>query len=162
MRRILFAVSLLIALSFLLATGLQAQGAKPVPPAKPTPDQSLGLSKTSVFDVPAPPKFKDEDSSPGEKPVLKRINREFPPMIPHGIADLLPITRASNLCLDCHDTQAKRKAGEPTPIPASHYVDLRRAPEGKGAKPAGTRHYCTACHVPQTDAKPLVGSAYRP
>lgn len=157
MRHILFAVPLLI------AACLQAQGTKPAAPAKPTPDHTLGLSKDSVFDVPAPPKFKDEDSSPGEKPVLKRINREFPPMIPHGIADALPITRASNMCLDCHDTKATRKAGEPTPIPPSHYVDLRRAPEAKGGdKPAGTRYYCTACHVPQTDAKPLVGSGYRP
>jgi len=156
MRPTFFAVSLLI------VTGLQAQGTKPAPVAKPTPDHALGLSKASVFDVPVPPQFKDEDSSPGEKPVLKRINREFPPMIPHGIVDALPITRASNLCLECHDTQAKRKAGEPTPIPPSHYVDLRRAPATKGDKLAGTRYYCTACHVPQTDAKPLVGSGYRP
>ena len=156
MRQILFAVLLLI------ASGLQAQATKPVPPAKPIPDKALGLSHESVFDVPSPPKFKDEDSSPGEKPVLKRINREFPPMIPHGIVDVLPITRASNMCLDCHDTKAEKKKDEPTPIPASHYVDLRRSPEIQGEKPAGTRYYCTACHVPQTDAKPLVGSTYRP
>ena len=151
------------ALTLLFAAGLQAQVAKPTRPAKAKPDHALGLAPGSVFDVPVPPKFKDEDSSPGEKSVLKRINREFPPMIPHGVGDLLPITLTSNLCLDCHDTKAKRKVGEPTPIPASHYVDLRRAPEAKGGdKPAGTRYYCTACHVPQTDAKPLVGSGYRP
>jgi len=150
-----------LALSLLLAAGLQAQGAKPAAP-KATPDRDLGLSRQSVFEVPVPPRFTEEGSAPGEKPVLKRINREFPPMIPHGTADLLPITRASNLCLECHDTGATRKAGEPTPVPASHFVDLRRAPETRGRTVAGTRYYCTACHVPQTDAKPLVGNAYRP
>ena len=156
MRHVFFAISLL------LTAGVQAQVRKPVPPPKATPDHALGLSPGSVFDVPTPPKFKDEDSSPGEKPVLQRINSEFPPMIPHGVGDVLPITRASNLCVDCHVTPAPRKAGEPTPVPASHYVDLRRAPGVKGDKLAGSRYVCTACHVPQTDAKPLVRSLYRP
>ncbi len=150
------------ALTLLFATGLQAQVTKPTRPTKATPDHALGLSPGSVFDVPVPPKFTDEDSSPGEKPLLKRVNREFPPVIPHGVGDLLPITLTSNLCLDCHDTKAARKRGEPTPIPASHYVDLRHAPGKKGEKPAGTRYVCTACHAVQTDARPLVGNTYRP
>lgn len=151
-----------VAISLLLFSGLQAQDRKPAPSAQAIPDHVLGLSHESVFDVPIPPKFKEEDSAPGEKPVLKRINREFPPMIPHGIADFLPLTRASNMCVDCHGTAGPRKAGEPTPIPASHYVDLRRAPGIRGTQLAGTRWVCTACHVPQTDAKPLVGNTYHP
>ena len=140
----------LISLILMAGLGLPAQ----------TPVQ--GLAPGSVFQVPSPPAFKDEASAPGEKGVLKRINREFPPMIPHGVADFLPITRESNMCLDCHGTGAPRKAGEPTPVPASHYVDLRRAPEQKGAKLAGTRWVCISCHVPQTDAKPLVGNTFKP
>ena len=121
-----------------------------------------GLAPGSVFAVPSPPSFKDEASAPGEKGVMKRINREFPPMIPHGVGDLLPITRESNLCLDCHGTQARPKAGEPTPVPASHYVDLRRAPGTKGGRLAGTRWVCISCHVPQTDARPLVRNTFKP
>ncbi len=132
------------------------------PQGKPIPDRSLGLSRTSVFDVPSPPAYRDEASDPGEKALPKRINREYPPVIPHSVADSLPITRSSNLCLDCHAVPGPKKKGEATPIPASHYLDLRRAPEIKAAQVAGTRYVCISCHVPRTDAQPLVGSRYRP
>ena len=132
------------------------------PPAKPIPDRNLGLSRTSVFDVPAPPAYRDEASDPGEKALPKRINREYPPVIPHSVADSLPITRSTNLCLDCHAVPGPKKKGEATPVPASHYLDLRRAPEAKSAQVAGARYICISCHVPRTDAPPLVGSSYRP
>lgn len=51
--------------------------------------------------------------------------------------------------------------GEPTPIPPSHYVDLRHAPEKKGAKRVGARCVCIACHVATTDAGPRVGNTAR-
>lgn len=130
--------------------------------AKPVSDRSLGLSHTSVFEVPAPPAHQDEASSPGDKPLPKRINREYPPVIPHGVGDCLPITRASNLCLDCHAVDGPKKKGEPTPVPASHYVDLRRTPEMKGKQVAGTRYVCISCHVPRTDAPQLQGNHFRP
>lgn len=127
-------------------------------PAHPIRDQDLGLSRTSVFDVPSPPRYQEEASAPGEAPLPKRVNREFPPVIPHGIADFLPITRAANACLDCHGVPGRKKKGEATPIPASHYVDLRRDPDRKGKHIVGTRHVCISCHVPRTDAPALVGS----
>jgi cytochrome c-type protein NapB len=132
------------------------------PPAKPVTDRELGLSHTSVFEAPAPPLFMDETSGPGEKPLPKRINKEYPPVIPHNLADCLPITRGSNLCMDCHSVPGPKKKGEPTPIPASHFVDLRRAPDKKGGQISGARYVCLSCHVPRTDAPPAVGSTYRP
>ena len=132
------------------------------PPAKPVPDRNLGLSRTSVFEVPSPPLFQDEGSAPGEKPLPKRINREYPPVIPHGVGDFLPITQSSNICLDCHAVPGPKKKGEATPIPASHFVDLRRTPGAKGERVAGTRYICISCHVPRTDAPPLLGSRFRP
>jgi nitrate reductase (cytochrome), electron transfer subunit len=132
------------------------------PPARPVPDRDLGLSQTSVFETPAPPLYQDEASSPGEKPLPRRVNRETPPVIPHSVSDCLPITRSSNLCVDCHAVAGPKKKGEATPIPASHFVDLRRAPAVKGAQVAGARYVCISCHVPRTDAPQLVGSRYRP
>jgi len=131
------------------------------PQAKPVPDRNLGLSHTSVFEVPAPPAYQDEASAPGEKALPRRINREYPPVIPHSIADCTPITRSSNLCMDCHAVPGPKKKGEATPIPASHFLDFRRAPETKGAQVSGARYVCISCHVPRTDAPPLVGSRYR-
>ena len=124
--------------------------------AKPIPDRDLGLAKGSVFEAPAPPRFQNEASAPGEKALPKRINQEYPPVIPHSLADVLPITQDSNLCMDCHAVPGPKKKGEATPIPKSHYVDLRRAPKTQAKTVAGSRYVCISCHVPRTDAQPLV------
>lgn len=131
------------------------------PQAKPVPDRDLGLSRTSVFEVPSPPLFKVEDSAPGDKALPKRINRDYPPVIPHGTGDFLPITRASNLCMDCHAVAGPKKKGEATPVPASHYINYRLDPKAQAKQVAGARYVCISCHVERTDAPPLVGSRYR-
>jgi len=125
------------------------------------PDAALGLSKTSVFDAPAPPRVKPNDSAPGEQPVVPRPYALAPPRIPHAIGDFLPITPKQNACADCHGVKVK-EPGLPTPIPASHYTDQRNAPGKPGDAIVGARWVCISCHVPLTDAKPLVGNAFRP
>lgn len=140
--------------------GKAAAPARPAPP--PVKDRDLGLSRTSVFEVPAPPAWRIEDSQPGEKPLPARLSTELPPVIPHGIADILPITREANGCVDCHAAAGPKVAGEPTPLPRSHYVDYRNAPEKVGEKVAGARWVCISCHVPRSDAPPAVGSTFRP
>src|SRR5512147_1282643 len=111
----------LLSLAALLAT-LSAHAA--AAPRRGTPDKDLGLAKGSVFETPSPPAYHAEASAPGEKPRPPRLSREIPPVIPHGIADFLPITREENGCMACHDILGPKKKGEPTPIPASHRVDL--------------------------------------
>ena len=152
-----------------LAAAALLLGQASPPPAKPASapkgavsDRDLGLSRTSVFDVPEPAAYHPEDSTPGEKPLPKRISTEIPPVVPHGIADFMPITRADNACLACHEVAGPKKKGEATPIPGSHYVDLRRDPARKGEHVSGARWVCVSCHVPRSDAKPLVGSNFRP
>ena len=130
--------------------------------AAPVKDSQLGLSKTSVFDVPTPPAYKIEDGSPGEKPLPRRLSREIPPVVPHSVGDYLPITRVSNQCVDCHAIAGPKKKGEPTPLPRSHFVDFRHPAGPKGETLAGARWVCVSCHVPRSDAKPLVGSRYKP
>jgi cytochrome c-type protein NapB len=125
----------------------------------PIPERDVGLSRTAPMEVAAPPKVKENGSSPGDRPVRPRAYPGAPPAIPHGISDFLPITREANACVDCHGVAVKKR-GEPTPIPASHYVDWRNAPTQRGEKVAGARWVCTACHVPQQDVKPLVGSPF--
>jgi len=87
--------------------------------------------------------------------------RGAPPRIPHGIADFLPITAARHPCLECHDRRNAAEV-EAVPLPASHYRDLRRAPEVDRETVAGARYVCVSCHVPQTDAPPLVGNRFAP
>jgi len=138
-----------------------APGAEPGPEKAAIPDTEIGLMKGSVFDVPVPEPVHRRTSMPGEEPVLPRPYSLSPPVIPHAIVDFLPIDRESNYCIVCHRVEEKVE-GEPTPIPPSHFVDLRRAPTVQGDMVAGARYNCLACHAVTTDAAPLVANEFRP
>ena len=78
-----------------------------------------------------------------------------PPTIPHK-TDNYQVDKYANKCLDCHartraaDTQA-------TPISITHYQDR----DGTFlADVSPRRYFCEQCHVPQVDAKPLVGNGF--
>ena len=127
----------------------------------PIPDAQLGLAKGSVFDTPTPPAVKGNSSNPGEGPLLPRPYAIAPPRVPHAVEDFLPITQTQNACLDCHAVKEK-KPGDPTPLPPSHYTDLRHAPDRVGSERAGARYVCLSCHAAKTDAPNLVGNTFRP
>jgi cytochrome c-type protein NapB len=124
------------------------------------PDRSLGLSKTSPFEVPEPSKWAFVKESPGGNDRLARAFPISPPRIPHDVTDYLPITATKNRCLQCHDVEKAATPDDPTPIPASHRIDLRNAPEVKKKEVSGARWICTACHVPQAQADPPVGNTF--
>ena len=153
--------TLSLALAFALAgcAHLSRKTPHPEPVPAPVSEASIGLVKGSLFDVVEPPRVEPNDSSPGELPVLHRAYPGAPPEIPHGIADFVPITADTNACVTCHGV-AEKEEGGPTPIPASHYTDLRNAPGRRGENVAGARNTCTLCHLPQTGAKPLVGNRF--
>ena len=69
------------------------------------------------------------------------------------------------MCLECHDLPdqigQEPAPGEPSPMPASHYTDLRRSPDEVTQEVIGARYVCTQCHAPQTNAQPLVANTYR-
>lgn len=132
----------------------------PEPPVRESvPETSVGLSPGNLLDVPEPMQVSPNSSEPGERPVLPRPYPGAPPLIPHEIDSLLPITADDNTCLVCHEIDEKVEGG-PTPIPKSHYVDQRNAPERSGNRVVGARNSCTLCHVPQTDALPLVRNRF--
>lgn len=121
-------------------------------------DSDLGLIKASVFDTPTPTP-PDYAAPPPGVPVTEapRYFPGAPPIIPHNITGLVPITGQMNACLGCHDKPdmiGKQAAGMPTPMSASHYSDPW-APTG-GKKLSGARYNCTQCHAQQADAQPLV------
>jgi len=85
-----------------------------------------------------------------------RAYRQQPPLIPHRIEGY-QVTKDFNQCLTCHDWPANIKSGAPK-VSETHYSDR----EGNRLdKIAGTRFFCTQCHVPQTDAKPLVSNTFQ-
>lgn len=86
--------------------------------------------------------------------------RDYPqqvPLIPHNVKGY-GLTRNFNKCLDCHSWSQHELAGAPK-VALSHYLDR----EGKRRTSLAPRYYfCMQCHLPQTDARPLVSSTYRP
>jgi cytochrome c-type protein NapB len=123
------------------------------------PDRQLGLSKTSVTEAPVSGVYVHSDKSPGESERLPRPYDGAPPLIPHSTDGLLPITRESHACVVCHGTPGP-PSDDPPPAPFSHFVDQRNAPEVRRNEVVGARWMCTSCHVPQTNAPPLVGSTF--
>ena len=79
-----------------------------------------------------------------------------PPLIPHAIRDY-QIDLNINKCLTCHDR--KNTEGSQAPmISVTHFQD--RDGQTLGAV-SPRRYFCIQCHVPQTDAKPIVGNSFR-
>ena len=121
-------------------------------------DDAMGLSKTSVFDVPSPDAFVYGDKAPNKSGVLSRAYEGAPPQIPHSIDDFLPIKADDNSCLGCHDKPAlmgKKIKGMATAMPDSHYTKA----EGKWTR-NNSRYVCTLCHLPQANVKDLVGNSF--
>ena len=126
-------------------------------------DKDMGLSKTSVFDTPSPEPFKYSDKFPGTSQVLPRAYPDAPPQIPHNIDSFKPVTAKNNMCIGCHNNpsmRGKTVKGMATPMPESHYTDIRHAPGKVTDQMIGARYVCTQCHVPQSDAKKLVDNIF--
>ena len=86
-------------------------------------------------------------------------DRDFvqqPPLIPHTTQGY-QITKNFNKCMDCHAWQ-KTKESKATKVSVTHF----RTREGQELDNISPRRYfCTQCHVPQTDAKPLVNNTFQ-
>ena len=80
-----------------------------------------------------------------------------PPLIPHSIASY-QITRTANQCLDCHSWSRYKEFGA-TKISLTHFKDRAGT---ELADISARRYFCTTCHVPQVDAKPLVENTFKP
>lgn len=85
-----------------------------------------------------------------------RAYRQQPPLIPHKV-DGYQVTPTNNACMNCHDWPANNKYKAPK-VSETHYVDRQGV---RLDKIAGTRYFCQQCHVPQADARPLVGNTFQ-
>jgi cytochrome c-type protein NapB len=81
-----------------------------------------------------------------------------PPLIPHKI-DGYRIDLNFNKCMDCHAWSKAKEAGA-TKVSLTHFRDRASGAELANISPA--RYFCNQCHVPQVDAKPLVGNGFKP
>ena len=87
---------------------------------------------------------------------IPRTFRTQPPLIPHSV-DKHQINLRTNRCIACHDRAVHAKHQAPA-ISRSHYI---RRDGSEGISISKTRYFCTQCHVPQVNARPLVGNSFR-
>ncbi len=148
--------------------------AEPVAEAKPAPtvtEESLGLRKTDLYSedtTTTGDETKYGASAAGTSQKFERAFQDAPPMIPHDVADFLPITTSNNACTGCHMPEVAPAMGA-TPIPASHFLDMRPKHEFDGKQFTKTsdnmknetsvkklthmsqsRFNCSQCHAPQS------------
>lgn len=78
-----------------------------------------------------------------------------PPLIPHNIRNY-EVSLNANKCLSCHSWKNAKEMGA-TKISVTHFVNREDAVL---ADVSPRRYFCLQCHVPQAEAKPLVGNQY--
>jgi len=79
-----------------------------------------------------------------------------PPTIPHKI-DNYQVDRHANKCMTCHSRTRAPESQAPA-VSITHYQDR----DGNFlADIAPRRYFCEQCHVPQTEAKPLVENTFQ-
>ncbi len=154
-------------------------------------EKALGLRKTALGDEADTTGVKADYSrpAPGQAKRFERAYKDAPPMIPHSVEGLLPITRENNQCLGCHLPEVAKSMGA-TPIPPTHFTNYRPTTvmkDGKvlkEGKVVGTelknttdillakakkmktlyegRFNCTQCHAPQAKVKTDVANTFKP
>ena len=97
-------------------------------------------------------------------PIAKTVNRDIrtvrnypeqPPIIPHKI-DGYQIDLNSNQCMTCHSRTAVEISQAPM-VSITHFMD-RDSQFLATISPR--RYFCTQCHVPATEARPLVENTF--
>jgi cytochrome c-type protein NapB len=155
-------------------------------------EEVLGLRKTTLFkeDV-KPVASKFDRPAPGTAPKFERAYVNAPPMIPHSVEGLLPITQDNNQCLGCHMPDVAKGVGA-TPIPPSHFTNyrpttvLKNGELVKEGKKVGIqkgdmgnvgdiklakvkkldhlyqgRFNCSQCHAPQANVQTAVANTFK-
>jgi len=162
------ALSAAVVLSFSACAGNNGESAEKMDEqelnSKTTPivtEEELGLRKENLYTEKGilPVKADFKRPAPGQAQRFKRSYENAPPLIPHSVDGLLPITKNNNACLGCHMPEVAKSVNA-TPIPPTHFMDFRTQ------KPLGhlapQRYNCSQCHVPQANVKPLVKNEFQP
>jgi len=141
----------------------------------------LGLRKTDLYSEEAETtgmKTNYGTDAPGTSKRLERAFQDAPPMVPHSVEGLLPITAKNNACTGCH-MPAVAPAMKATPIPKSHFMNFRPKNKVLGKmfkkevdnlknevhieklnKLSMARFNCSQCHAPQSRGELAVSNTF--
>jgi len=158
---------------------------------KTVTEEELGLRKTNLYNEDDAQGNKTDYSrpAPGASTKFERAYRDAPPMIPHSVEGLLPITISNNQCVSCHMPAVAKSMGA-TPISETHFTNYRPdvsmkgndvikegkivgkelanssdiliAKAKKSDKLYAGRFNCSQCHAPQSKTKTDVANTFRP
>lgn len=115
--------------------------------AKTDPDTSVSVEARSNADT-----FRVER----DRSNIPRDYVQQPPLVPHAVANYR-ITKNFNQCMDCH-SWATYQQKNATKVSLTHFKD-REGTELANISPR--RYFCTQCHVPQTETRPLVENTFK-
>lgn len=93
---------------------------------------------------------------PRDRETYDRDYLHQPPLIPHQIRGY-KVNTNSNKCLSCHSWNNYKASGA-TKISLTHF-ETRDGQQLSDVSPR--RYFCSQCHVPQADAKPLVDNSFK-
>lgn len=167
-----------IVLGALIATGCAV--------AQTQSEEEIGLRKTSLYaeDKTVAETTNYSKVAAGESTPIPRSFENAPPMIPHDVEGMLPITMDYNSCLDCHMPEMAA-AINATAVPASHLATFRpkvtnvmdqlrydgnaitntsdviSVVHDEGGL-SGERYVCSSCHAPQSSNAELVDNTFSP
>jgi cytochrome c-type protein NapB len=178
-----------LATAALLIVGCgEAEKAAPANTTKVKPiinEESLGLRKTDLYAEKSETvgvKTAYDKNAAGSGKFIERAFQDAPPMIPHDVEGMLPITIKDNQCISCHAPEVAKDMAA-TPYPSSHMTNFRAdtaiGKNGKITKSGieventssdnlknisiikkdrlvGARFNCTLCHAPQSGEGQLV------
>lgn len=123
-------------------------------------EEELGLRTAPIYDeavaLNQPIDYMGKDPGSGER--FERSFENAPPMIPHSVEGLLPITTANNTCVGCHMPEVASAVGA-VAVPHSHLFDLRNDKD-LGGQLSNARFNCSQCHAPQVDRDPAVQNRF--
>ena len=148
-------------------------------------EESLGLRKTDLYteSTTTGDQTMYSKTAAGASTKIERAFENAPPMIPHDVEGMLPITINNNSCTGCHEPAVAPSMGA-TPIPKSHFTDYRPTTslasngkitkEGKAVENtsdhltaskslsqlSGARFNCSQCHAPQSQGKLVVENTF--
>jgi len=133
-------------------------------------EASLGLRKTDLYSEKTETyghEAQYHKGAAGSGHKIKRAFQDAPPMIPHDVEGMVPITINNNQCIACHDPMVAESMGA-TPYPSSHMTNFRpgssyalkgvNTSDGtldhisivEDTKLVGARFNCTQCHASQS------------
>lgn len=144
----------LAALAMALAAGLTLS--LHLSSATAASDEPVTVKALGGADAAKPSLEPDVPKIPADRSPLPRDFVQQPPLIPHTTQGY-QITKNFNKCLDCHSWSRAQETGA-TKISVTHFRDR----DGHELAGVSTRRYfCVQCHVPQTDARPLVSNTFQ-